>query len=154
ITYQDIWSPTSNEARCPTGYIEPADMTLEHMEKCKCGFWAYFSPKGTDMPNSYQSLAIVKGYGDTLIGPKGFRASKAEILGIVLYTGDTANERGLYTLVNAQIRENYSGIPTFDSLEDMLEIFQNVFKVKKPGEGFFDNKPLEKPEDKGGYSVG
>ncbi|MEE6273489.1 hypothetical protein V2J56_09035 [Georgenia sp. MJ206] len=63
----------------------PATPADHDMSKCACGFYAYF-----DDTNEYgatdRAAAVVEGYGQTIIGTKGFRSAKARILALVLPT--------------------------------------------------------------------
>lgn len=84
-------------------------------EDMNCGFYAYFDGEddhghGSNDPNI---SGVIEGYGEVLIGTKGFRAKKARILAIAVPAFD-----GIWKLdefVVAKIRANYPGIPLFES---------------------------------------
>lgn len=61
---------------------DPGETERSHdMTKCKCGFYAYY-----DGSNDYHTPdrinAVVEGWGQTVIGTRGFRAEKARILAL------------------------------------------------------------------------
>jgi hypothetical protein len=52
-------------------------------ENCTCGFYAYSSRENDGHTGAQNVGGIIKGYGRTLIGPKGFRCEKAEIVALI-----------------------------------------------------------------------
>ena len=83
------WSPGENIGRCilsrgidrsPMHLYEDHEVADQH---CSCGFYAYW---GIGEIPAYQSASpvfgVIDGYGTALIGSKGFRSSRARILGI------------------------------------------------------------------------
>lgn len=62
---------------------EPSEKATHSLDTCSCGFYAYY-----DGSNDYKSdariSAVVEGYGETLIGTRGFRASKARIAALCI----------------------------------------------------------------------
>lgn len=84
-------------------------------EDMNCGFYAYFDGEddhghGSADPNI---SGVVEGYGEVLIGTKGFRAKKARILALAIPAF-----KGIWRLdefVVSKIRANYPGIPLFES---------------------------------------
>lgn len=84
-------------------------------EQMNCGFYAYFDGKdgggyGSTDPGV---CGVIEGYGEVLIGTKGFRAKKARILALAVPDFD-----GIWKLdefVVNKIRENYPKIPLFAS---------------------------------------
>lgn len=89
-----------------------ASATFEEM---KCGFYAYFD--GHD-DGGYGSTepgvsGVVEGYGEVLIGTKGFRARKARI--IALAVPDFQGIWKLDEFVVDKIRANYPKVPLFAS---------------------------------------
>lgn len=82
------WSPGINRAICLSEYARH-DLSTEPIpaENCGCGFWAYWSPGYHDVGTSPQQLPVVgviSGTGRTLIGERGFRCAKAEIIAVYL----------------------------------------------------------------------
>jgi len=68
-----------------------SDISLEHSvptKECGCGYWAFwkYHPCPIGNPFSRSSsiciVGVIKGFGRTVIGSKGFRAQKARILGL------------------------------------------------------------------------
>lgn len=101
---------------------------------CGCGFWAYtnggndyyYGNSFSDQPATVSG--IVKGYGRCVIGPKGFRAEKCEILALVL----PARYRvGIYSTVDTEyqsrvegaVRKMYPLVPIFMSESAALHEF-------------------------------
>lgn len=126
------WSPGENAAECQ-GYpskdvVEPKRDDEEHytefyarmaqwkanhdMSSCTHGFYAYSATTetyGTDPGIS----GVIEGYGEVLIGTKGFRAAKARILAL-----STEAHDGIWNLdqfVINKLRANYPNIPIFES---------------------------------------
>lgn len=52
-------------------------------ENCTCGFYAYNSRENDQHSQAQFVGGVIKGYGRTLIGPKGFRCEKAEIVALI-----------------------------------------------------------------------
>lgn len=55
-------------------------------EKCRCGFYAYTSISHTELSKAQEPdhiLGMVRGSGRTLIGSKGFRSEKAEVVALL-----------------------------------------------------------------------
>jgi hypothetical protein len=91
-------------------YSKPHDM-----EKCKHGFYAYY-----DGSNDYKTddriSGVVEGYGETVIGTRGFRAMKARIVALRINKDVPAH-------VAAMLRRNYPSVPFFDSFKAMVAEF-------------------------------
>lgn len=77
VTKRKVFKPGVNIATCGT---EPTDDIADHC----CGYYAYFQEEGTNDPNFYNAEvgAIVRGYGRTVVGTKGFRAEKADLVAL------------------------------------------------------------------------
>jgi hypothetical protein len=56
-------------------------------ENCSCGFYAYTDPKSHEIDGYYPAspyvLGVIKGTGRTLVGTRGFRCEKAEIIALL-----------------------------------------------------------------------
>lgn len=69
--------------RTPTPPMRPAKPEAHSLTDCRHGFYAYF-----DGSNDYRSdariSAVVEGYGEVLIGSRGFRAGKARIVALCI----------------------------------------------------------------------
>lgn len=95
----------------------------EHnLETCKCGFYGYYDGSDDYHREGYVS-AVVEGYGETLIGTRGFRSVKSKILALHIPTGVPAHLARL-------VARNYPEIPRFDSFEGMVEMFPTDAGVK------------------------
>jgi len=83
---KDFWQPGVNQARCQAsagsmhGYDE-----VPH-DDCGCGFWAYWEIQQHDMgmASTLPVVGVVRASGQVIMGPRGFRAQKAEIAALVL----------------------------------------------------------------------
>lgn len=85
------------------------------MAACKCGFYGYYDGSDDYHKEGYVS-AVVEGYGETLIGTRGFRAAKARILAIQIpdeYPLPVAN----------RVRRNYPDVASFGTFNDMVRAF-------------------------------
>ena len=84
------------------------------MQDCQHGFYAFFAD---DTSKSHTKAigvrGIIEGYGEVLIGTKGFRAMRARILAI-----SYAPHEGMWKLeplVVQRLRDNYPGVAIFES---------------------------------------
>lgn len=82
------------------------------MEKCPHGFYAYYDGS-RDYHEKGDVTGIIQGYGETLVGTRGFRCAKARILAIK-FSG-SINES-----VRSRICAAYPDVAVFRSLNDML----------------------------------
>lgn len=131
--YLGAWGPGENQSECNC-HPSPEQLSKiegepykEHnarveawrdgatFEDMSCGFYAYFDGKDS---NGYGSTdpnisGVIEGYGEVLIGTKGFRAKKARILALAFPAFE-----GIWRLdefVVRQLRANYPNIPVFES---------------------------------------
>ncbi len=147
-----IWLPGENRAVCygtpPKGVmptIEGEDWKernekvkawrLDHaFESCEHGFYAYFDASNAE-GSTYGSpslAGVIEGYGEVLIGTKGFRAMKARILAI-----SVEPHRGIWALepfIVDRLRRNYPGVAIFDSSFAMQAEF--------PAESYVESKAV------------
>tara|TARA_R100000365_G_scaffold3491_1_gene11676 strand:- start:7402 stop:7956 length:555 start_codon:yes stop_codon:yes gene_type:complete len=79
---------------------------------CSHGFYAYFDGKEEDHRDPAVS-GVIEGYGEVLIGTKGFRAMKARIVALAIKPHDGV--WNLEPLIVSRLRANYPSIPVFDS---------------------------------------
>lgn len=79
---------------------------------CQHGFYGYY-----DGSNDYYKpgmvMGVVEGYGETVIGTRGFRCMKARIVALRIPKHVPAHVRALVT-------RNYEGIPFFDTFKEMV----------------------------------
>lgn len=109
---------------------------------CQCGFYAYqegsndyFTPTGSD-PMRGMVGAVVRGYGRVVLGTRGFRAAKAEILAIYM---DPALKLDTKMVANQMMRfriEQLYKVPVFDDYLAMMREFP--VDLPEPDEGFWD----------------
>lgn len=82
---QGEWLPGENTAVCKrAGYVMRHGEDAVPAEECGCGFWAYWTPQAAPVPAGCRAVGVIKGYGRTLVGEKGFRCEKAEIVALTL----------------------------------------------------------------------
>lgn len=100
---------------------KPKPHTEAPVEGCTCGFYAYNSPDGLTLGSV---KGIVRITGRTLIGTKGYRFEKGEIVCLLDPTAgpdqDTVPWRRDALRV---IRKNYPDIPIASSEDEMLKLF-------------------------------
>lgn len=101
------WTPDVNDARCDllgsfwfkriaTGYVQidlPGEFSPsngDHIAGCFCGFYGYYANQRNTYADSMWMIGecpvsgVVEAYGKTVLGTKGFRASKARIVALCL----------------------------------------------------------------------
>jgi hypothetical protein len=124
LVYRQVWTPGENLAMCrvketfisesrrqfdlpdDTRYQTKPSDTLAN---CRHGFYAY-SSSSSDFPTANSIRAMIEGYGEVMIGTKGFRCMKARI--VALQTTDPVSLTAMC--------QNYADIPRFDTFEHML----------------------------------
>lgn len=145
IHYKQVWNPRENSAECrkqevdssatypgfglsysfmeeylygkkrkPTK-VEPEQPKKHTMASCACGFYGYYDGSN-DYHGKGRVSGVIEGYGETLIGTRGFRCSRARIIALSINGKVEDRLAGL-------IRRNYSGIPMFDSFKSMVAEF-------------------------------
>lgn len=100
----------------PIANVEQVPEPKPHtMESCACGFYAYY-----DGSNDYHAKgrisAVVEGYGETLIGTRGFRASKARIVALRI-------PKSVPIRLQTLVARNYPDVPLFTKFSEMVEAF-------------------------------
>lgn len=90
-----------------SGHVSP-------MADCTCGFYAAHQIGGVDHRGSV--VGSIKAYGKVLVGPKGFKAQKAEIEALVF--GGTVFTR--------TVMSEMWGVPIFSSTSELLEAFPPI----------------------------
>lgn len=122
-TYRQPWTVGENLAVCfaQTGWsthdqIQEAKPSEPHpITSCKHGFYAYYDGSN-DFRQDRRVSGVIQGYGETLIGSRGFRCMKARILALTINQGVSHR---LLTLV----QNRYRGIQFFPSFEVMVLAF-------------------------------
>lgn len=115
----------------------------EHLALHRCGFYAYFKYERNEYtPWRYMPVAhgIIEGFGETVLGPRGFRAQRARIRALHLPPVDedarsfTGLMLGAYQDTDLQLHEDYPGygprfqrcrnkyadVPFYDDIDTML----------------------------------
>lgn len=83
---KDFWQPGVNRARCQAGIRVPHPYDQIPHPGCADGFWAYWEIQQHDMgaASSLPVVGVVRASGQVIMGPRGFRAQKAEIVALHL----------------------------------------------------------------------
>jgi hypothetical protein len=76
VTIREVFRPGPNTATCVNG------CGTKNLANCSCGYYAYFGQDGEKYFYSAEIGAIIRGYGRTIVGTKGFRAEKADLLAL------------------------------------------------------------------------
>jgi hypothetical protein len=133
IVYHQVWAPGENLAICrrtplfetvwtvnadgfniPTVVPDTRYQSLpDTMTSCKHGFYAYYDGSNNFRQTGNFCAGVIEGYGEVVIGTRGFRAMKARIVAL---QPDTPTQ--LEACFN-----NYPDIPLFDSFDSMLAEF-------------------------------
>lgn len=94
----------------------PGDLSLHAPpnDECGCGFYAYFTPEHWENPEHIRLVhGVIKGYGRTLLGSKGFRSEKAEIAALLIPPGLDRRAK--------EITSAYPDVPILPTLEALKE---------------------------------
>lgn len=102
--------------------VVPPDLEPHLMDTCRHGFYGYYDGSN-DFNNHYMTRdgcaqAVVEGYGEVMIGTRGFRAMKARIVALAV-TQVTVRTREQYELM----LRKYADVPFFDTFERMVSAF-------------------------------
>lgn len=113
--YSSSYSYHSHTESC---YVpNPCDGDIEN---CDHGFWAYyddFDSQGEHIAeNGY--TAIIKGYGKTVLGTKGFRAEKAEIVAVAIPWSYESPARPRIV-----VERNYPDLKVYNTKTEMFNAF-------------------------------
>lgn len=116
--YEDYENGRVDREVLPVQKFDPVPTGGEHMPKCNCGFYGYYDGSNDYYdPTKYGPdliAGIVEGFGEVMIGARGFRCTQARIL--ALYIPDKHAARELITA-------HYPTIPVFASFERMVEAY-------------------------------
>lgn len=121
IHFPQVWTPGENVAECRAS--EP------HKEggfpDCRCGFYGYYDGSNNYYRAGYIS-GVVEGYGEAVMGSRGFRVMKARIVALSVDSNVPVNVAYL-------VRRNYASIPQFDSFARMVAEFPTDCDLRSPG---------------------
>lgn len=88
---QDDWQPGVNTAICKALSVSNRHAReLVPYEPCGCGFWAYWELQSHSMGAGAGKLpvcGVIEGFGQVLIGERGFRAARARIVALHVAVG-------------------------------------------------------------------
>lgn len=120
------WKPGDNEAVClnrSPSFDRPHDMS----SGCMHGFYAYVDGSD-DFHRASDVSGVILGYGEMLLGSRGFRSMGARILGLTI-------DKGVRYSLHAKVLSNYRGIPFFPSFEALVLAFPPTIDLARPAEG-------------------
>lgn len=83
------------------------------MDECEHGFYAYFDGSHQMYSTGPRIRGVIEGFGEVLIGTKGFRASKAKILAVCITPFE-----GMWKLdpfFIDRLKANYPGVAFYES---------------------------------------
>lgn len=94
-----VWGSSKNAATClrpvgwgfgimGTNFLDKIPAHDQVIEECDCGFWAYTTGEHYISVPGPAALGVVEAWGRIVIGPLGFRASHARILGLTFPDSD------------------------------------------------------------------
>jgi len=128
VAFATVWLPGENLARCmerpdPMQYftgrqtwrLREAERPPHSLAECGHGFYGYYEGSN-DYYEPGRIMAVVEAYGETVIGTRGFRASKARIVALHIPSDISVGIRRL-------VARNYPEVPLFDSFDAMVAEF-------------------------------
>lgn len=107
------WTPSNPNPR-PL-FEEPEPKEPHGMLECRHGFHGYYEGSN-DYRTQGEIYGVIEGYGEVVIGTRGFRAMKARIVALHVKSSVGLEKAAL-------IAAHYPGVPWFDSFEDMVAAF-------------------------------
>ena len=100
---------------------KPSDTRAHDFTSCSCGFYAYLN--GTNDYADHHIIGVVQGYGETFLGTRGFRSSKAKIVAAYASThADVERVRPL-PVSRDRMAELYPDVAWFDDYAAMVAEF-------------------------------
>lgn len=133
-----IYGPSAPQVQ---SFLAATEDAVVPDEKCKCGFYAYTS----ETLESFEAggvLGVIRGSGRTLIGTKGFRCEKAEIVAVLDPTKD--GRQGWADLARWQreaLRRVYPDIPVLDTRQALLDFAPIEWTDPRPSDDDFWTAP-------------
>lgn len=115
------WRPGENLAVCMdfySGAVATQKGVQKHpapADECRCGFYAYNARdyvKNDQVSYPYCVMGVIKAYGRVLLGTKGFRAEKAEIVALRRSRDQEHQKR---------VERVYPDIPILGTLKELEE---------------------------------
>lgn len=144
--YTVAWDDGSTEEYTDLSFSNrPNDLHPAPWEGCTCGFYAYTNPEESEV-DEYRShgeyvMGLIKGYGQTLIGSRGFRCEKAEIIALRDPTrGGRKTARWRQTQKD-QLQRVYPGVLLIPSRSELLDFAELGPELPAPDTDEFWNLP-------------
>lgn len=113
-----IYGSSANDVHQFAAATQPAEVPGE---RCRCGFYAFT----TETLESFETggvIGVIRGTGRTLIGTKGFRSEKAEIVALLDPTRDGRHGwSDLASWQRTQLRRVYPDVPLLDTRQALLD---------------------------------
>lgn len=140
LVYPQVWTTGENVATCRAGQsgVAPylpsapakADLTEHRLLECKCGFHAYYDGSN-DYYRAEHVAGVIEGYGQTVIGTRGFRSTKTRLLALcvprdiasAVYPRGGPIHYRLQHEVLELVSAMYPGVPLLPTFEDMVTEF-------------------------------
>lgn len=135
IFYRQAWTPGENTAVCRRRqhYVMPMfggaqtgidydakmpDIESGHMAGCQCGFYGFYEGSNDYNRQGNASVeyvsGVIEGWGETVLGTRGFRCQKARLIALQITPGVPGFEA---------VVPRYSRIPMFTTFADMVREF-------------------------------
>lgn len=118
-------NPKKNEDESWTELVERAKewRVNEHdFLTSQCGFYAYLDhARESHLYDTNAIAGVIEGFGETVIGTKGFRCQRAKIAAIAIEPINAVWEMADHVV--KRIRANYPGVPIFESRLAMISEF-------------------------------
>ncbi len=128
VAYATVWTPGENVAKCMVRdefavlysdsdrpSLREAKRPAHSIAECAHGFYGYYEGSN-DYYERGRVMGVVEAYGETIIGSRGFRASKARIVALHIPSEISVGRRRL-------IARNYPELAIFDSFDAMVAEF-------------------------------
>lgn len=119
--YKAFPSKVDSDTRAPMLADESdyPEFTKEHMLECNCGFYAFYNQSNDYNPFSKPNLGlvsgVVEGFGQVLVGPRGFRAQRLMMVALHIPKD--------YPPQFEEVIQRYSSVPMFSNAYDMVAEF-------------------------------
>lgn len=128
IHYTQVWTPGENHSECRAE--ARAHKEGDFAEKCRCGFYGYYDGSN-DFHADGTVSGVIEGYGEAVLGSRGFRVTKARIVALTIADDASGPLARL-------VRQNYSAIPFFDTFTRMVSEFPPDYEL--------DTKDIPSPD--------
>lgn len=129
--YQVTWSDGTTEIHNKIE-VQPPPTHEAPRESCSCGFYAYTQPEHIELTScdcfaclvlsEPRVRGLIKGYGNTLIGSKGFRCERAEIVALLdpdAFSGTRGLEEDRKQWMREQLLTRYPSAVLVSSLDEL-----------------------------------